>query len=147
MQFKELGLNTKLLDAIEDCNYTTTTPIQKEIIPHILKNRDVQAIAPTGSGKTASFVLPILDNLLKVEDEYKLKALIIAPTKELAVQINQNIIKYAKNTTLRSHVIFGGTKMQSDINNLEKHIDILVCTTGRLSQHLKQKTIDLSSIE
>ena len=147
MQFEDLALNKKLLHAIKDCNYTIPTPIQKEIIPHILKSRDVQAIAPTGSGKTASFVLPILNNLLKNEDEYKLKALIIAPTKELAVQINQNIVNYAKYTTLKSHVIFGGTKMQSDINNLEKHIDILVCTTGRLSQHLKQKTIDLSNIE
>jgi ATP-dependent RNA helicase RhlE len=147
MQFKELGLNSKLLNALQDCNYETTTPIQEEIIPHILKNRDVQAIAPTGSGKTASFVLPILHNLLKNEDEYKLKALIIAPTKELAVQINENIIKYAKYTTLKSEVIFGGRKMQTDINKLENHIDILVCTTGRLSQHLKQKTINLSHVE
>jgi len=147
MQFKELGLNSKLLNAISDCNYENTTPIQKEIIPHILKNRDVQAIAPTGSGKTASFVLPILNNLLKKNDNNKLKALIIAPTKELAVQINQNIVNYAKYTNLKSHVIFGGTKIQTDINNLEKDIDILVSTTGRLSAHLKQKTINLDYIE
>ena len=147
MQFEDLALNKKLLHAIKDCNYTIPTPIQKEIIPHILKNRDVQAIAPTGSGKTASFVLPILHNLIKQEPSNYIKALIIAPTKELAVQINQNIINYAKYTNLKSHVIFGGTKMQSDVNNLENDIDILVCTTGRLSQHLKQKTINLANIE
>ena len=148
MLFDELNLNKKLLEAIKLCNYTKTTPIQNEIIPHILKNRDVQAIAPTGSGKTASFVLPILHNILKKNEKHPyIKALIIAPTKELAVQINQSIIKYAQKTNIKSFVIYGGTKIQTDINNLQNHIDILVCTSGRLAQHLKDKTVNLNNVE
>lgn len=148
MLFENLALNKKLLSALKKCNYTKTTPIQNEIIPHIIKNRDVQAIAPTGSGKTASFVLPILHNLLKQNDtnDY-IKALIIAPTKELSVQIEQSIQKYAINTNIKSDVIFGGTKMSSDIKKLQNKIDILVCTTGRLAQHLKEKTINLNNIK
>ena len=147
MSFEDLSLNSKLLNAIKSSNYTIPTPIQKEIIPHILKNRDVQAIAPTGSGKTASFVLPILHNLLKQNDtNIYIKALIIAPTKELAVQINQSIKKYAQNTNITSDVIFGGTKMASDVKMLEKSPDILVCTTGRLAQHFKEKSINLNNV-
>jgi len=148
MLFKDLNLNSKLLQAIKSCNYTEATPIQKEIIPHILKNRDVQAIAPTGSGKTASFVLPIINNLEKLnKNDGQIKALIIAPTKELAVQINSNIKKYAANTDLKSFVIYGGTKMAADVKNLQEDIDILVCTTGRLVQHLKEKTINLNYVK
>jgi len=147
MLFKDLNLDHKILKAVESCNYLQTTPIQEEIIPHILKNRDVQAIAPTGSGKTASFVLPIINNLLKSnKNDGQIKALIIAPTKELAVQINANIKKYAINTNLKSFVIYGGTKMAADVKNLQEDIDILVCTTGRLNQHLKEKTINLNYV-
>jgi ATP-dependent RNA helicase RhlE len=146
--FENLGLNTKLLDALSSCSYDTPTAIQKEIIPHIIKKRDVQAVAPTGSGKTASFVLPILHNLIKSNNNHNnIKALIIAPTKELVVQINKSIEKYAINTDIKSFNIFGGTKMQSDIKNLQNKIDILVCTTGRLSQHIKDKNISLNHVE
>jgi len=148
MLFKDLLLNQKLLDAIKTCNYENPTPIQKQIIPHILKNRDVQAIAPTGSGKTASFVLPILHNLLKLNDKnIYIKALIIAPTKELVVQIQKNIQKYATNTNINSFAIFGGRKISVDINHLQNPADILVCTTGRLDQHIKNKSINLSNVK
>lgn len=147
MQFNQLPLDKKLLDAIVDCHYKDLTPIQKEVIPHILKNRDVQAIAPTGSGKTASFVLPMLNNLLKIKDKQNIKAMIIAPTKELVVQIEQNISKYAKYTNIKSKAIYGGTKILSDLKILNEKFDILVCTTGRIDFHIKEKNINLNNIK
>jgi superfamily II DNA/RNA helicase len=148
MSFEKLKLNPKLLQAITKCGYENTTPIQNEIIPHILKNRDVQAIAPTGSGKTASFVLPILHNILNMQKQHtNIKALIIAPTKELVVQIEKNIKNYALYSNIKSSCIYGGTKIKSDIKNLSNDIDILVCTTGRLSKHIKEKTINLNDVE
>ena len=148
MDFKNFGLNAEILEAIDEYKYNEATPIQEEIIPHILKKRDVQAIAPTGTGKTAAFSLPIIQNLLKnPTDSNGIRALIIAPTKELAVQINKNIEHYTKNTSLNSYVIFGGAKMSSQISKLETKVDILVATTGRLIEHIKQKTINLRNVE
>jgi len=148
MDFTNFGLDKNILEAIKEYGYDEATPIQEEIIPHILKKRDIQAIAPTGTGKTAAFSLPIIQNLLKNQnDSDGIRALIIAPTKELAVQINKNIEHYCKNTPLNSYVIFGGAKMASQVTNLERKVDILVATTGRLVEHIKQKTINLKNVE
>lgn len=148
MSFEQFGLKDEILGAIDSCSYQRPTPIQEKIIPHILKKRDVQAIAPTGTGKTAAFLLPIIQNLLKNKnDSNGIRALIVAPTKELAVQINKNIIQYCINTTLKSEVIFGGAKMASQVTKLEKKVDIIVATTGRLVEHIKQKTINLKNVE
>jgi ATP-dependent RNA helicase RhlE len=147
MSFKKFGFKPEILDAIKQCNYTQPTPIQELIIPHILKSRDVQAIAPTGTGKTGAFALPIIQNILKKEKTSGIKALILAPTKELAVQIHKNIVQYTINTDLKSVVIFGGAKMASQVTKLADDIDIVVATTGRLVEHIKQNTINLSNIE
>jgi ATP-dependent RNA helicase RhlE len=148
MGFTQFGFKDEILEAIDSCKYLEPTPIQELIIPHILKKRDVQAIAPTGTGKTAAFTLPIIENLLKNPiDSGEIRALILAPTKELAVQIDKNIKQYCINTDLTSEVIFGGAKMASQITKLSKKVDIVVATTGRLIEHIKQKTINLSNIE
>ena len=148
MSFTQFGLKDGILEAITKCNYQTPTPIQELIIPHILKKRDVQAIAPTGTGKTAAFTLPIIQNLIKNQsDSNGIRALIIAPTKELAVQIHNNVKKYCEYTDITSEVIFGGAKMASQISKLEQKVDIVVATTGRLVEHIKQKTINLKNVE
>jgi ATP-dependent RNA helicase RhlE len=149
MSFDKFALSKKILDAVKDCNYTTPTPIQENIIPFILKGKDVQAVAPTGSGKTAAFVLPIIEELSKnSDDSFRLpRALILVPTRELAVQIDENIKKYAKNTDLKSLTIFGGTKLEPQRNKLQKSLDIIVATPGRLVDHIKDKSIDLGHLE
>jgi len=148
MQFTDFKLSKELIKAIHSCNYSEPTQIQQKAIEHILKKRDIQAIAPTGTGKTAAFCLPIINNILtqKYQDT-NLKALILVPTKELALQIYENIQQYTKYTSIKSEVIYGGAKMSAQITKLQNHIDILVATTGRLSEHLKQKTISLRNLE
>ena len=147
MDFTQFGLHKDILKAIERCKYKETTPIQELIIPHILKKRDVQAIAPTGTGKTAAFSLPIIQNIIKQQQTNSIKALILAPTKELAVQIHKNIQQYTIETNITSEVIFGGAKMANQITQLSKNPNIVVATTGRLIEHIKQNTINLSNIE
>jgi len=147
MDFTQFGLHKDILKAIERCKYKGTTPIQELIIPHILKKRDVQAIAPTGTGKTAAFSLPIIQNIIKQQETNSIKALILAPTKELAVQIHKNIQQYTIETNITSEVIFGGAKMANQITQLSKNPNIVVATTGRLIEHIKQNTINLSNIE
>ena len=147
MDFTQFGLHKDILKAIERCKYKETTPIQELIIPHILKKRDVQAIAPTGTGKTAAFSLPIIQNIIKQQETNSIKALILAPTKELAVQIHKNIQQYTIETNITSEVIFGGAKMANQITQLSKNPNIVVATTGRLIEHIKQNTINLSNIE
>ncbi len=148
MNFKELNLSKEVLAALAVCDYKKPTPIQEAIISQILKNKDVQAIAPTGSGKTAAFSLPIIDKLNKnLTDDFRLpRALILVPTRELAVQIDASIKKYAVHTELKSATIFGGTKMEPQVNKLKKTIDILVATPGRLAEHIKEKNVNLAHI-
>ena len=149
MSFDKFGLSKNILDAIKECNYIEPTPIQEKIIPFILKRKDIQAVAPTGSGKTAAFVLPIIEMLSKNKDDgFKLpKALILVPTRELAVQIDENIKKYAKYTDLKSFTIFGGAKLEPQKNKLQKPLDIIVATPGRLVEHIKNKSINLKHLK
>ncbi|MCI0500411.1 MAG: DEAD/DEAH box helicase [Epsilonproteobacteria bacterium] len=148
MNFKELNLSKEVLAALAVCDYKKPTPIQEAIISQIIKNKDVQAIAPTGSGKTAAFSLPIIDKLNKnLTNDFRLpRALILVPTRELAVQIDASIKKYAVHTELKSATIFGGTKMEPQVNKLKKTIDILVATPGRLAEHIKEKNVNLTHI-
>ena len=148
MDFTQFKFDNEILKAIDDCRYNKPTDIQKMAINHILKKRDLQAIAPTGTGKTASFALPIIQNLLNNrKNNDGIKALILAPTKELAVQIHKNFIQYTKYTDLNTEVIFGGAKMAPQIKKLQNKVDIVVATTGRLIEHINQNTINLKNIE
>ncbi|MDQ7044062.1 MAG: DEAD/DEAH box helicase, partial [Sulfurimonas sp.] len=150
MTFNDLGLNKLLLKAIQEQGYTEPTPIQAQAIPVILQHKDILAGAQTGTGKTAGFTLPMLELLLRSKHETKqhqVKALILTPTRELALQVEENIAAYARHTPYKSAVIFGGVKINPQIVALRKGIDIVVATPGRLLDHISQKTINLSHVD
>ncbi|WP_282043056.1 DEAD/DEAH box helicase [Winogradskyella flava] len=151
MSFKDLKLIKPLLKAIESSGYSEPTLVQQKAIPPILDHKDVIVSAQTGTGKTAAFALPILQQLFDKQDApkrgKKIRALIISPTRELAVQIQQNFKTYAQFSNLRSLVVFGGTSIEPQIDALKKGIDILVATPGRLLDLHKQDYINLDYIE
>ncbi len=148
MSFDSLGLRADLLRAIATQRYGRPTPIQAQAIPVVLAGHDLLAGAQTGTGKTAAFVLPILQLLAeKGHPQRQPRALILTPTRELAAQIGERVHAYGIHLSLRSTVIFGGVGMQPQINQLHRGIDILVATPGRLLDHAGQRTLDLSRIE
>ncbi|WP_442846204.1 DEAD/DEAH box helicase [Leeuwenhoekiella sp. H156] len=151
MTFKDLGLIDPILKALADKGYTHPTPIQQQAIPVLLKGKDLLGSAQTGTGKTAAFTIPILQQIYnKVgsgKGGRKLKALIITPTRELAIQIDDNITEYGKYTGIKNTVIFGGVKQASQVTEMRKGIDILTATPGRLLDLVKQGFISLKDIE
>ena len=151
MSFKDLKLIKPLLKAIDASGYTEPTLVQERTIPVILEGKDVIVSAQTGTGKTAAFALPILQQLFDKQDApkrgKKIKALIISPTRELALQIQQNFKNYAQFSNLRSLVIFGGVAIEPQVDVLKKGIDILIATPGRLLDLHKQDYINLDKVE
>lgn len=148
MKFKELKLSEEIITAIEKMGYEKASPIQELAIPKILEKKDVIGMAQTGTGKTAAFSLPIIDMLLKEDKaDKKIKLLIISPTRELAIQIRDNILKYSINTDFKCSVILGGVNQNSQKEVLKKGLDILVATPGRLVDLINQKKVDLSQIK
>ncbi|SDO95571.1 DEAD/DEAH box helicase [Desulforhopalus singaporensis] len=146
MSFNHFQFDPKINAGIAACGYTSPTPIQKEAIPQILAGHDVLGLAQTGTGKTAAFVLPLLQVLLQ-SPRKGIRALIVAPTRELAEQINENIIKMAKKTGLKSAVVYGGVGKQPQIRAIRNGVDILVACPGRLIDLLNEKHFDLRSVE
>lgn len=152
MQFTELGLHPDLLKAIAEAGYETPTPIQAQAIPHVMAGLDVMGAAQTGTGKTAAFTLPILHRLMPFAStsvspaRHPVRALILAPTRELADQIYQNVAQYAKHTPLRSAVVFGGVDMKPQTAELMRGVEVLIATPGRLLDHVQQKTVNLSQV-
>jgi len=151
MQFKDLQLNKPLLRAIVEKNYEKPTLIQEETIPFILAKKDLIASAQTGTGKTAAFALPILQMLFDRQEASKkgkkIRALVVSPTRELALQIDENFKTYSKYTNLQSTVVYGGVSIEPQKEILKKGIDILIATPGRLLDLLKQNIISLDTIE
>ena len=151
MQFKELALNKPILKAVTEKGYETPTLVQQKTIPLVLDKQDVIASAQTGTGKTAAFALPILQNLFDRQDASKkgrkTRALVISPTRELALQIEENFKTYSKYTNLRTAVIFGGTSIEPQKDVLKKGVDILIATPGRLLDLHKQDIAHLDFIE
>lgn len=148
MSFKDFLLDVKLLRAIEEAGYTTPTPIQMQAIPEVLQGRDLLASSQTGTGKTASFAIPILEKILQKRPPFPcIRALILTPTRELALQVEDNIKLYAKHLPIKTMSIFGGVGIHGQIAKAKKGIDLLVATPGRLLDLLGQKAISLSSIE
>ncbi len=147
MSFDNLGLHTNLLKGIHDLGYTRPTPVQQETIPYILAGRDVIACAQTGTGKTAAFVLPILHRLLSEGKKRGLRALIVAPTRELALQSMDHLKNLSRYVPLRGHPIFGGVPMNPQIRALAQGVDIISATPGRLLDHVYEGRIDFGALE
>ncbi|AWK52680.1 DEAD/DEAH box helicase [Clostridium beijerinckii] len=150
MKFEELKIIEPILKALKDENYKEASKIQEEAIPSILLGKDLLGCAQTGTGKTAAFAIPtlqLLHNASKTAKKKKIQALILTPTRELAIQIYDNFQSYGKNLNLKSAVIFGGVSQKPQEEVLRKGVDILIATPGRLNDLVNQKIIDLSEIE
>lgn len=147
MTFGELGLSPSILSALEEQNYKSPSPIQEKAIPPALAGRDVLGCAQTGTGKTCAFATPILQRLGQPAPGRPVRTLILTPTRELALQIYENIQHYGKNLPLKSAVIFGGVSQGPQVMKLKQGVDILVATPGRLTDLHQQKLLNLSKIE
>lgn len=148
MSFRKLELDEALLKALDTEGYTNPTPIQKQAIPIILSGKDLLGVAQTGTGKTAAFGLPILQILSnKNYSKRGVKALILTPTRELAIQIDESLAAYGKHTKLSHSVIFGGVSQHTQVQKLKRGVDILVATPGRLLDLMNQGFVDLKSLE
>lgn len=150
MQFKDLGIIEPIQKALADQGYTNPTPIQEQAIPILLKGKDLLGCAQTGTGKTAAFAIPILQRLYQenpVKGQRKVKALIVTPTRELAIQIGEGFSDYGKYTNLKNTVIYGGVKQGSQTDALRRGVDILVATPGRLLDLMQQGFISLKNVE
>ena len=153
MKFTELGLNSALLRALEDEGYTDPTQIQVEAIPIVLAGRDVMAGAQTGTGKTAAFALPLLQQLLIHANtsfspaRHPVRALILVPTRELALQVEESVRAYGRHVALRSTTVYGGMDMQGQTDMLRRGVEIVVATPGRLLDHVQQKNVNLGTTE
>ena len=151
MSFKDLQLNKPILRAIAEAGYDNPTLVQEKTIPSVLHKKDVIVSAQTGTGKTAAFALPILQLLFDKQDASKkgkkIKSLIISPTRELAIQIEENFKKYSRYTNLRTTVIFGGASIDPQKDILKKGVDILIATPGRLLDLHKQDVVNLDYVQ
>ena len=151
--FAELGLRAELLRAVADAGYTTPTPIQAQAIPLILAGKDVMGGAQTGTGKTAGFALPILHKLAPTANaspspaRHPVRALILTPTRELAIQVEESVRTYGKYTGLRSTVVYGGVDIKQQLPIVRGGVEILVATPGRLLDHIEQKSLYLGQVE
>jgi ATP-dependent RNA helicase RhlE len=148
MKFEQLGLRPEILRAVEARGYKTATPIQAQAIPAVLDGKNVQGGAQTGTGKTAAFALPILNILSEsVSRQKNPRALVLAPTRELADQVGESFIQYGRYLKLRIAKLYGGVKINPQIAKLRGGTDIVIATPGRLMDHLNQGTLNLSSVE
>ena len=153
VSFATLHLAEPILRAVIDSGYTTPTPIQAQAIPVVLAGLDVMGGAQTGTGKTAAFTLPILNRMLKHANSspsparHPIRALMLAPTRELAIQIEEAVETYAKHTGLRSTVVFGGVDIKEQKAAVRAGVEILVATPGRLLDHIEQKNLSLNQVE
>jgi superfamily II DNA/RNA helicase len=151
--FTEFGFAEPIYRAVSELGYKEPTPIQAQAIPHVLQGRDVMGAAQTGTGKTAGFALPILQKLMVHANasaspaRHPVRALVIAPTRELADQIYANVAAYAKHSNLKSAVVFGGVDIKPQIAAMRAGCEVLIATPGRLLDHVEQRTVNLSQVE
>jgi ATP-dependent RNA helicase RhlE len=147
MTFSDLGLSPELLRAVTEKGYDTPTPIQAQAIPAVLSGRDVLAGAQTGTGKTAAFVLPLLNKLAQRSTTPAPRALVLTPTRELAAQIAENACAYGKHLNLRTAVVFGGVSINPQIDAMRRGCDLLIATPGRLLDLAEQRVLDLRQVQ
>ncbi len=151
--FSSLALDPLIQRAIDEMGYTEPTPIQAQAIPHAIAGRDLMAMAQTGTGKTAAFSLPILQRLLPQANtsaspaRHPIRALILAPTRELAIQVGESVTAYSKHVPLRSTVVYGGTDIKAQKPALMKGVEILVATPGRLLDHVESRNLQLNQVQ
>ena len=146
MSFELFNLHASITAGVKALGYTTPTPIQREAIPPVMEGRDVMGLAQTGTGKTAAFVLPILQRLLAGQ-QGKVRALILGPTRELTEQTHKAIGRMGRSTRARSAAVYGGVGMQPQLDALRRGVDIVSACPGRLLDHIRRGTIDLSRVE
>jgi len=149
MTFQELNLIAPLLESLTNQQYTQPTPIQEQAIPHVLAGKDIFGCAQTGTGKTAAFALPILQllTLNKTQNNPGIKALVLAPTRELALQISESFLAYGKKLNIKHTVVFGGVSQQGQVNAVRRGVDVLIATPGRLLDLMQQGHIKLNTVE
>ncbi len=153
MTFDSLGLSADLVQTVAEEGYLAPTPVQAEAIPLVLAGRDLLAAAQTGTGKTAAFVLPILDRLRDKANtsfspaRHPVRVLILVPTRELAMQVDESVRTYGRTVPLRSTVVYGGIPIEPQIKALRAGVEILVATPGRLLDHVGQRTVNLGQVE
>ncbi|HEY5715125.1 MAG TPA: DEAD/DEAH box helicase, partial [Psychromonas sp.] len=149
MSFDSLGLPDSLVNAVKEQGYTEPSPIQAQAIPAILEGKDVMAAAQTGTGKTAGFTLPLLTLLEKGNSpkSNQVRALVLTPTRELAAQVHASVVNYGKHMPLRSAVVFGGVKINPQMQTLRRGVDILVATPGRLLDLYNQNAVNFKQLE
>lgn len=148
MNFKNFGIIDPIIRALDDIGYASATPIQQQAIPLILKGKDIIGCAQTGTGKTAAFALPVLQVLSLDTKKYKMpRALVLVPTRELAIQIDQSVAQYSKNIRISRLAIFGGVSQVTQVERLRKGVDFLVATPGRLMDLINQGHVSLSQIK
>jgi ATP-dependent RNA helicase RhlE len=153
LKFDELGLSPEILRAVHDAGYTEPTPIQQQAIPVVLQGLDLMGGAQTGTGKTAGFVLPMLQRLLRHANassspaRHPVRALILTPTRELAMQVHESVRTYSKHVPLRSVCVFGGVDIKPQTAELKEGREIVVATPGRLLDHVQQKSVHFSQVE
>ncbi|GAG56002.1 unnamed protein product, partial [marine sediment metagenome] len=153
LKFADLDLDSKILQAVRDSGYEAPTPIQAQAIPIILNGKDILGCAQTGTGKTAAFALPILQRLVSTKNnnnmktKRKISVLVVAPTRELAIQIKDSFNIYGKYTGLRNTVVYGGVGQNPQVKKLQQGVDILIATPGRLLDLIRQGHINLGYVE
>src|SRR5688572_6053143 len=147
MPFAALGLRPELVRAVKDEGYEIPTPIQQETIPLVLAGRDVVGSAQTGTGKTAAFLLPILDRLAGTANGHKVRALVLVPTRELAEQVLERARAYGSHLKLKAAAIYGGVGMEPQVKALRNGVDVVVATPGRFIDHMGRGYVDLSGVE
>jgi superfamily II DNA/RNA helicase len=151
--FSSLALDPLILRAIEETGYTEPTPIQAQAIPHVIAGRDLMAMAQTGTGKTAAFTLPMLQRLLPHAStsaspaRHPIRALVLAPTRELAIQVHESVVTYSKHVPLRTTVVYGGTDIKAQKPALMNGVEILVATPGRLLDHVESRNLQLNQVQ
>src|SRR5690606_978968 len=147
MSFINFNLSEPVLKALQEKGYTSPTPIQEQAIPEIIAGRDVLGCAQTGTGKTAAFCIPLLQRLLRRSPNRGIRALILAPTRELAIQVAENLTAYGKYLPFRNTLIYGGVSQYHQVQQIRRGVDILVATPGRLMDLINQRVLSIKDLE